>query len=136
MKIKHFFVWCAIYRQQVMVIFGVTNSDEALRYVSKLQDIKKDFQKAFCGFLKDHKEMYKKGMCYSLDSFPPIIIFPRYNPRDIEDVACIVHETSHAIDALVHTCSLQGEEETRAYLHEFLFTVIKSELDKYTKKNT
>jgi hypothetical protein len=112
-----------------MVLVGPKTSDELVEYIGKVKNLQPKFYEAIEG-LESQKETYKKGCCYSFEGFPPVLVFPSYNQKNPEDVACIVHETSHAVDALSDCCSLNGEKETRAYLHEFLFTAIKSELDK------
>lgn len=128
-KHKHFYVWLGMYRQQVMVILGPRSHDEVRKYIGKLE-VKEDFKN---GINALPEEKIKKGVCFTIEGFPPCIVFPSYDKKDLEDVACIVHEASHAVDSIMQTCLLQGEYEALAYMHEYLFTHVKDGLDKITK---
>lgn len=118
-----------MYRQQVMVLLGHKTHKEVKDYIGKLK-VKEDFKN---GIRSLPEEEIKKGVCLTIEGFPPVIVFPSYNKQDLEDVACIVHETSHAVDSIMEKCSLDGEYESLAYLHECLFFHVKDGLDKITK---
>lgn len=128
-KIKHFFVWVGVYRKQIMVILGAKTMKEAVAYVSKLKEVKQDFKD---GFSKMEDEELQKGMCVTLTGYPPCLIFPSYDKKNIEDIACIVHETSHATDEICKQTWVK-DEEARAYLQEYIFTYVKEGLDAKSK---
>lgn len=128
-KIKHFFVWVGVYRKQIMVVVNAKTMPEVIEYVSRLKIVKPLFKEGLTA-MKDEK--VEKGLCITLEGFPPFLIFPSYNKNSQEDVACIVHETSHAVDSIFHQCLIR-DEEARAYLHEYLFTFVKEGLDAKTK---
>jgi hypothetical protein len=128
-KIQHFFICVSVFRQQVICVLGAKSISEIKKYIKRIKNFNKNF---IAGMDVIPNQDIRLGMTITLQGFAPVIIFPSYDKKNLENIANIVHEVSHAVTSLSEKLGLEKEEEARAYLTEFLFTQIKTELDKIT----
>lgn len=126
-KIHSFFFPIPLYGIDVLILVGIKTREELKErfkrfgVMQKMQDL----------WLKDPmlETLFSKqaGTVYFKDCPGTIYLFREWN-NDDEHLAILVHEISHMVDEMAKWKNIEHETEARAYLTDYLFRVILSEL--------
>lgn len=126
-KIYSIFFSIPLYGIDVFILVGIQTRDELKErfkrfgIMQKMQDL----------WLKEPniEKLFKQqaGSIY-FDDCPGTIYLFREWKNDDEHLAILVHEISHMVDEIAKWKNIEKETEARAYLSDYLFRVILSEL--------
>ena len=120
---------CAQYKCEFVVSLGYTY-EEIIKYAKK-----EKFEKFFLENMAHAKENYwesvygkKSFVCIDEEKSHPFCMILKEFKDEWEFYEILMHECLHIVQAIVKSCQMHKEDESEAYLLEYLFRSIRRKL--------